>query len=141
MGRSWAWAATRLGFELVISAPKAYQPPAEFLERLGNGASVSVTEDPVEAAWNADVLYTDTWVSMGQEADAARRIQDLTPYQVNAALLAAAPAHAVVMHCLPAHRGQEITDELADGERSIIFQQAENRLHAQKAILVQLMVD
>ena len=106
-----------------------------------HGSTVEVYHDPVEAVRNADVIYTDTWVSMGQEADTARRIQDLAPYQVNEVLLAAAPAHAVVMHCLPAHRGQEITDEIADGERSIIFQQAENRLHAQKAILVQLMID
>jgi ornithine carbamoyltransferase len=91
--------------------------------------------DPVQAARQADVLYTDVWTSMGQEAERQERLARFAPYQVNAALLAKAPAHARVMHCLPAHRGEEITDEVLDGERSIVFQQAGNRLHAQKALL------
>jgi ornithine carbamoyltransferase len=86
-----------------------------------------------------NVIYTDTWTSMGQEAEAAERRKVFPPYQVNAALLREADKNAVVLHCLPAHRGEEITDEVADGEQSLIFQQAENRLHAQKAILVRLM--
>ncbi|MCB1088147.1 MAG: ornithine carbamoyltransferase [Verrucomicrobiae bacterium] len=138
MGRSWAWAATRLGFELVISAPKAYQPPAEFLERLGNGASVSVTEDPVEAARNADVLYTDTWVSMGKEAEAAERLAVLAPFQINQAVMEAAKPGAIVQHCLPAYRGKEITEAILESHADEIFQQAENRLHAQKAVLCAL---
>jgi ornithine carbamoyltransferase len=85
---------------------------------------------------DADVIYTDTWVSMGQEADSARRVEALRGYQVNRDLLRGASRNAIVLHCLPAHRGQEITDEVADGAQSAIFQQAENRLHAQKAILV-----
>ncbi|MBE0690580.1 MAG: ornithine carbamoyltransferase [Anaerolineae bacterium] len=139
-------AAAHMGAHFTLAAPAGYTLSEETLEQIAtigepHGGTVEVYHDPAEAVRNADVIYTDTWVSMGQEADAARRIKDLTPYQINAAMLAIAPAHAVVMHCLPAHRGQEITDELADSDRSIIFQQAENRLHAQKAILVQLMVD
>jgi len=139
-------AAAHNGVHFTLATPAGYTLSEEMLEQIAgigepHGSTVEVYHDPVEAVRNADVIYTDTWVSMGQEADTARRIQDLAPYQVNEVLLAAAPAHAVVMHCLPAHRGQEITDEIADGERSIIFQQAENRLHAQKAILVQLMID
>ncbi|MCC6613281.1 MAG: ornithine carbamoyltransferase [Anaerolineae bacterium] len=139
-------AAAHMGVNFTLAAPAGYTLSEETLEQIAtiaepHGSTVEVYHDPFEAVRNADVIYTDTWVSMGQEADTARRIEDLSPYQVNDAMMAAAPAHAVIMHCLPAHRGQEITDELADGERSIIFQQAENRLHAQKAILVQLMID
>jgi ornithine carbamoyltransferase len=98
-----------------------------------------MTDDPVRAVEGADVVYTDTWTSMGQEKETEERRKVFPPYQVNEALLSKAPQHAVVMHDLPAHRGEEITDEVADGPRSLIFQQAENRLHAQKAILVRLM--
>lgn len=135
MGRSWAWAATRLGFELVIAAPRAYQPPREFLERLGPGAPVSVTEDSLAAARDAHVLYTDTWISMGKEAEAAERLAILAPYQINAATLAAARPGAIVQHCLPAYRGKEITEAALEDHADEIFQQAENRLHAQKAVL------
>lgn len=95
--------------------------------------------DPNEAVSGADVIYTDTWISMGQEAEAAARIAVMQPYQINTMLLQKASPEAIVLHCLPAHRGQEITDEVADGPHSAIFQQAENRLHAQKAILVKLL--
>jgi ornithine carbamoyltransferase len=95
--------------------------------------------DPKAAARDADVLYTDTWASMGQEAETAQRAQIFPPYQVNAALLALAKPKAIVMHCLPAHRGAEITDEVMDGPHSVVFDQAENRLHAQKAIVAILM--
>jgi ornithine carbamoyltransferase len=104
-----------------------------------SGASITTTVDPCEAVTGADVVYTDTWTSMGQEAEKAQRASTFPPYQVNARLLAAARPGAIVMHCLPAHRGDEITDEVAGGSQSVLFDQAENRLHAQKAILVDLL--
>lgn len=137
MGRSWAWAAKRLGFELVIAAPEQFQPDAEFLRKLGE-APVVVTEDVELAARDADVLYTDTWVSMGKEAEALDRLRDLAPYQINEDLLSLAKEGAIVQHCLPAYRGHEITEELLEARAGEIFQQAENRLHAQKAVLVSL---
>ncbi len=100
---------------------------------------IRLLRDPAEAAQNADVLYTDTWVSMGQEDEAARRQAAFQGYQINQALVQVAARHAIVMHDLPAYRGKEITDEVADGPHSVIFEQAANRLHAQKAILVHLM--
>ncbi len=137
MGRSWAWAAKRLGFTLVIASPPEFQPAASFMARLGE-APVTITADPVAAASGADVLYTDTWVSMGKEAEAADRLRILDPYRLDAALLAKASPGAIVQHCLPAYRGKEITEELLEGHADQIFQQAENRLHAQKAVLVAL---
>ena len=104
-----------------------------------SGSTVRLLIDPREAVVGAQVIYTDTWVSMGQEEDTARREGAFRPYQVNSELLALADRSAVVLHCLPAHRGQEITDEVADGPQSLIFPQAENRLHAQKGILVSLL--
>jgi ornithine carbamoyltransferase len=103
------------------------------------GGSVLVTTDPVEAAEGVDVLATDTWTSMGQEGDGLDRITPFLPYQINAAMLARAKPHAIVLHCLPAHRGEEITDEVMDGPASVVFDQAENRLHAQKALLAWLL--
>ncbi len=133
---SWLWAAARRGdFRLVIAAPKKYQPSAELLARLGPGADVHCTEDPAEAAAGADVLYTDVWVSMGMEADAAGRMEDLRGYGIDAALVARAKPGALVMHCLPAYRGKEITAEILEANADTIFTQAENRLHVQKAIL------
>lgn len=137
MGRSWAWAAKRLGFDLVIAAPKEFQPDEEFMTRLGE-APVSLTDDPKAAAEGADVLYTDTWVSMGKEAEAADRLKILAPFQVNESLLALANDGAMVQHCLPAYRDKEITKTLLEAHADAIFQEAENRLHAQKAILVAL---
>jgi ornithine carbamoyltransferase len=106
-----------------------------------NGATVEGYHNPGSAVQDADVIYTDTWVSMGQEAETERRIEAMKPFQVNAALLKTAPRHAIIMHCLPAHRGQEITDDVADGPQSVIFDQAENRMHVQKAVLVKLLGD
>jgi len=137
MGRSWAWAAKRLGFELVIAAPKEFQPDAEFMARLGE-APVTLTEDVIAASIGADVLYTDTWVSMGREAEAAERLQILAPFQINAALVKLAKEGAIVQHCLPAYRDKEISEEVFEERADEIFQQAENRLHAQKAILIAL---
>ncbi len=137
MGRSWAWAAKRCGFELVIAAPEEFQPAAEFMERLGE-APVTITDDADAAARGADVLYTDTWVSMGKEEEAAERLRILAPYQVNHERLAMANDGAIVQHCLPAYRDKEITEALLEERADEIFHQAENRLHAQKAILCAL---
>ncbi|MEM7697970.1 MAG: ornithine carbamoyltransferase [Verrucomicrobiota bacterium] len=137
MGRSWAWAAKRLGFELVIAAPEEFQPADAFMSRLGE-APVEVTDDPVAAATGADVLYTDTWVSMGKEDEAADRLATLAPFQLNESLVALAKPNAIVQHCLPAYRDKEITESLLEERDDEIFQQAENRLHAQKAILCAL---
>ncbi|MCC7377052.1 MAG: ornithine carbamoyltransferase [Verrucomicrobiales bacterium] len=130
---SWIWAASKLGFELRIAAPKAYQPPADLLRKAGG--RVSCTEDPKVAAAGADLLYTDVWVSMGMESEAAQRLRDLAGYQVNQELVRLARPGALVMHCLPAYRGKEIDAETFEAHADTIFTQAENRLHVQKAIL------
>jgi ornithine carbamoyltransferase len=137
MARSWMWAAERLGFEFVICAPRGYQPPASFMRRLRSG-NVSIETNPAKAVRGADVLYTDVWVSMGQEEESARRLKDLHAYQINDALVRKAKRKAIVMHCLPAYREKEITAEVLEAHADTIFQQAENRLHAQKAILTLL---
>jgi ornithine carbamoyltransferase len=130
---SWIWAAAKLGFELRIAAPKAYQPSSELLARAGG--RVSCTEDLNAAAQDADLLYTDVWVSMGKEAESAQRLKDLSAYQINEALVRRAKPSALVMHCLPAYRGKEITEETLEAHADTIFTEAENRLHTQKAIL------
>jgi len=135
--RSWLFAAAKMNFELRIAAPKRYQPAPDLLERAGG--RVTCTEDLAEAAKGADVLYTDIWVSMGQEAEEARRQADLGPYWVNQSLVRQAKPDALVMHCLPAHRGQEIEEATFEAHAATIFDQAENRLHVQKAILSELM--
>jgi ornithine carbamoyltransferase len=130
---SWIFAAAKLGFELRIAAPKKFQPAAAILKRAGG--KIICTEDLKAAARGADVLYTDVWVSMGKEAEAAARIKVLKNYQINQALVKLAKPGALVMHCLPAYRGKEIDDETFEAHADTIFTQAENRLHAQKAIL------
>ena len=130
---SWIWAAAKLNFQLRIAAPKAYQPDAEILKRAGG--NITVTEDCNEAAEGADILYTDVWVSMGMETEAAQREQDFAGYQINEPLIKRANADALIMHCLPAHRGKEIGEQTLEAHANTIFTQAENRLHAQKAIL------
>jgi ornithine carbamoyltransferase len=134
VARSWMWAAERLGFTLRVAAPSGYQPPPEFKHRLAN-PNITFTDDPAAAAAGADVLYTDVWVSMGREAEGAERLRELAPYQLNDDLLAQARPGALVLHCLPAYRGKEITEEVLERHAQTIFDQAENRLHAQKAIL------
>lgn len=130
---SWMFAAAKLGFALRIAAPRAFQPPAERLRAVGD--AVTCTEDMMAAARDADVLYTDVWVSMGKEAEAAARMQALAGYQINRALVRQAKPDALVMHCLPAYRGREIDEETFEAHAQTIFDQAENRLHVQKAIL------
>ena len=136
---------TKLGANFRIANPEDYDMPEGDIE-LGkeiareNNGSVTLLREPQAAAEGADVIYTDTWTSMGQEEEAKKREQVFPPYQVNNALLDLAKPNAIVMHCLPAHRGQEITDEVADGPHSRLFPQAENRMHAQKAVLVDLLL-
>ncbi len=137
-------ACARLGLDFTIASPEGYELPAQALDlgrRLAEetGISIRLLRDPREAVRGAHIIYTDTWTSMGQEAEAEQRRKAFPPYQVNAGLVGEADPSAIVMHCLPAHRGQEITDEVMDGPHSAIFDQAENRLHAQKAILVSLL--
>ncbi|HYV56103.1 MAG TPA: ornithine carbamoyltransferase [Candidatus Nitrosopolaris sp.] len=134
---SWMDAANRLGFELVLACPPGYEPDRQLLAEAGS--CVRVTNDPASAARGADVIYTDVWTSMGQEAEAKARQQAFRPYQVNERLVALAGPGVLVMHCLPAHRGEEITDAVIDGPQSVVFDQAENRLHVQKAIMVWLL--
>jgi ornithine carbamoyltransferase len=136
---SLVFLADILGVKVFVASPAAYQPSAEiFRDYLKRGVLI-VSEDPEEAVGGADFIYTDVWVSMGQEAEAQKRLADFKKYQINSRLMALAKKNHYVMHCLPAHRGQEITDEVIDGPNSIVFEQAENRLHVQKAVLVKLI--
>ena len=135
--RSWLFAADKLDFEFRIASPPRYQPASDVLQRAGG--RVSCTDNIGEAVAGADVLYTDIWVSMGKEAEEARRQAELGPYWINQALVRQAKPHALVMHCLPAHRGQEIEDATLEAHAGTIFDQAENRLHVQKAILTELV--
>lgn len=130
---SWVWAAAKLDFELRIAAPRAYQPDADLLRRAGG--RVICTEDIAAAATGADVLYTDVWVSMGKEAEAEERLKALAGYQINPACVQRAQPDALVMHCLPAYRGKEIDAGTFEAHAQTIFDQSENRLHVQKAIL------
>lgn len=135
-------AASRMQLDLTLACPEGYEPDAEVLERARDEAQseVLILRDPREAAGRADAVYTDVWVSMGQEGESDARKKKFKNYQVNDALLGCAKKDAIVMHCLPAHRGEEITDEVIDGPLSVVFDQAENRLHAQKALLEFLLV-
>ena len=136
--------AAKLGTTLVIGTPEGYKPVQSIMDRAcaiaeETGAKIFWTADPAEAAREADMIYTDTWTSMGQEAEAVERRKVFAPYQVNAALFSHAHEDALFMHCLPAHRGEEVTDEIIDSPQSVVFQEAENRLHAQKAIMLELL--
>ena len=133
---SWMWAAKHLGFELRVAAPASCQPPAEFLAAL-DAPNVIITRDPAAAARGADVINTDVWLSMGQEDQKDKELE-FAGFQVNSELLAAAAPGHIVLHCLPAYRGKEISEAVLELHADTIFQQAENRLHAQKAVLVAL---
>jgi ornithine carbamoyltransferase len=144
VSNSLMFAAARFGAHIRIGSPDGYQPKAEVAawtraEGARTGSTLLVTSDPAEAVAGADVVYTDTWASMGQEAEAYARKAVFRPFQVNAALMAKAKRDALFMHCLPAHRGDEVTDEVIDSPNSVVFDEAENRLHAQKAIMLELM--
>jgi ornithine carbamoyltransferase len=136
MSRSWMWAAKYLGFEFVVAAPKSCLPPKEFMDRL-KAPNVTLTTDPAEAAKGAHVINTDVWLSMGQEGQAEKEAL-FGDYQVNDALLANCAEGHIVLHCLPAYRGKEITENVLEAHSDTIFQQAENRLHAQKAVLARI---
>jgi ornithine carbamoyltransferase len=139
LAQSWIEAATLIHFELRMACPAGYEPEQSFVERLRREPNGLLTNDPVEAVRDADVVYTDTWTSMGQETEALKRRRDFQAFQVNRNLLQNAGAETIVMHCLPAHRGEEITDEVLDGRQSMVLEQAENRLHAQKAVMLWLL--
>lgn len=133
-------ASALLGFEMSVAVPKGYEPDEKILSKAEKmGANMEVLNEPEKAVKNADVIYTDVWTSMGQESERDERLRIFQPYQVNKHLLSFAKKDAIVMHCLPAHRGEEITDDVIDGPHSVVFDQAENRLHAQKAILLWLL--
>jgi len=146
VARSLMFAGAQLGVDVWVATPPGYEPDEAAVtwarERCAaTNASLTLTHDPEQAAAGADVVYTDVWASMGQEEQAEKRRQVFQPYQVNAGLFARSKRDAIFLHCLPAHRGDEVTDEIIDSQRSFVFHQAENRLHAQKAILLELMKD
>jgi ornithine carbamoyltransferase len=136
----------QLGAQVWVATPPGYEPKAEAVQWAcergrQTGGTCTLTSDPEQAAAGADVLYTDVWTSMGQETEAEKRRELFLPYQVNAALFRRAKPDAIFLHCLPAHRGDEVTNDVIDSPRSVVFQQAENRLHVQKAIMLELMKD
>ncbi len=133
MTNSWIFAAAKLGFELRVAAPRGFQPAADVLKRAGG--KIVVTTDVKAAAKGADLLYTDVWISMGKEAESAKRIKKMAGYQINQAAVKLAKPDALVMHCLPAYKGKEIDETTFEAHAQTIFDQAENRLHVQKAIL------
>ena len=144
MAHSLLLTAASLGSSIRVATPRKYAPNAAIVQAareiaIETGASIQVLTDPAEAVAGADAVYTDTWASMGQEGEAGARVPIFLPYQVNDRMMALAAPHAVFMHCLPAHRGQEVADEAIDSPQSIVFDQAENRLHIQKAILLMLL--
>lgn len=144
MAHSYLYGCAKLGMDVAIATPKGYECNSEVVENAKNdakatGANVTITYDPVEAISNADVVCTDTWVSMGQEAEKAEKIKHFSDYQVNKELFAKADKDAIFLHCLPAYRGFEVTEDVIDGPQSAIFDEAENRLHAQKAVMALLM--
>jgi ornithine carbamoyltransferase len=139
---SLARGCAKVGMSMSVCAPEGYQLPQSFVDKLKQqvpGADITLTDDPAEAVAGADAIYTDVWTSMGQEAERDQRLKDFANYQVNGQLMAAAPKSAVFMHCLPAKRGEEVTDEVMDSPQSIIVPQAGNRMHVQKGILVWLL--
>jgi ornithine carbamoyltransferase len=144
VAHSLMFAGAQLGADVWVTTPSGYEPRPEAIAWAAErgrhtGGTCTITNDPAEAVFGADVVYTDVWASMGQEAEKEARVQIFPPFQVNQYLFAQAKPDAIFMHCLPAHRGQEVTDEVIDSPRSVVFQQAENRLHAQKAIMLELM--
>lgn len=140
MANSWIILAAKLGIHLTLSCPENYVPSQDAITRIINESdNIQVFTDPVVGVKDADIVYTDVWVSMGQEKEKAKRMEELAPYQVNKDLLKHAKKDSIVMHCLPAHRGEEITDEVMDGRQSVVFDQAENRMHVQNAIMALLL--
>lgn len=129
-----------VGMDISVACPEGYEPNNDIVKQAKNmGGNVTITHDPAEAAENADILYTDVWISMGDEEERKKRLNDLGDYQINSQLVDLAKHDVIVMHCLPAHRGEEITEDVLNGPHSVVFDQAENRLHAQKALILKLM--
>jgi len=144
VAHSLLYGCSKLGINIILGCPKGYEPDPEVLERASEeakrtGCQVRVVENPQEAVKGADVVYTDVWTSMGKEKERQERLKALNPYQVNAQLVRGAREDYIFMHCLPAHRGEEVTDEVADSKNSVIFDQAENRMHTQKALMALIM--
>ncbi|MBE7029963.1 MAG: ornithine carbamoyltransferase [Ruminococcaceae bacterium] len=144
MANSLLYGCVKVGMDIAVAAPQGYQPPDEVVANAKEtakqtGCTVTITDDKWEAVKDADVVITDTWVSMGQEEEKAARLKIFSPYQIDSALLATAKPDAIFLHCLPAYRGYEMTEEVIDGPQSVIFDEAENRLHAQKAVLATLL--
>ncbi len=144
MAHSLMFGAAKMGMNISICSPSGFEPDSEItrlarLDASKTGANIVIEDDPAQAAQAADIIYTDVWTSMGMEGEEEKRLESFSRYQVNNSLLEKANEDVLVMHCLPAHRGEEITDEVMDGPHSIVFDQAENRLHAQKAIMALIM--
>ena len=143
MTHSWLNLAAKLGFELRVATPKGYEVDASILEKSLemaklSGAKITITNDPKIAVKDATVVTTDTWVSMGQESEKEKRIKDFTGYIVDSAMMKLAHEKAIFLHCLPAYRGYEVSEEVMESSQSLIFEEAENRLHAQKGVMVWL---
>ncbi|WP_440896869.1 ornithine carbamoyltransferase [Amphibacillus sp. Q70] len=146
MANSLMIGAAKMGLDFSLASPQDYLPSAKIIKKTKNiatetGSVIEITTDPLEAVKGADVVYTDVWASMGQEDEQKKRLKEFSAYQVNQELLQHAKPDYTFMHCLPAHRGEEVTAEIIDGNHSVVFQEAENRLHAQKALMVALMSD
>ncbi len=141
MANSLIVGCLKVGMAVSVACPEGYRPPAEILEFANNYDNFEITDSPIKAAENADVLITDVWASMGQEGEAELRKKAFTGYQINDELMAVANSDAMVLHCLPAHREEEITEKVFEAHAKEIFEEAENRLHAQKAVMVKLMAD
>lgn len=141
VANSWVNLASKIPMHFVLAGPEGFGPDSETWSRAEEAglSSLEITHDPVDAVRDADVVYTDVWASMGQESESADRAEKFQPFQLNSELMSNAKPSTLVMHCLPAHRGDEITDDVMDSPNSIVFDQAENRMHAQNAIMVQLM--
>ena len=144
MAHSLLYGGAKVGMEIAVATPKQYECDPEVVKNAledakATGTKLTLTNDPVEAIKDADIVYADTWVSMGQEADKAEKIKVFRPYQINKELFSHAKSDAIFLHCLPAYRGYEVTEDVIDGPNSVIFDEAENRLHAQKAVMVKLM--
>ncbi len=144
MAHSLMFGGAKMGMHVVICSPSGFEPDSEItrlsrLDATRTGATINILDNPVDAVRTADIIYTDVWASMGQEEEHEKRLKSFSEYQVNGTLLENAKEDVLVMHCLPAHRGEEITDEVIDGPRSIVFDQAENRLHVQKAVMALVM--
>ncbi|WP_097025983.1 ornithine carbamoyltransferase [Clostridium peptidivorans] len=144
IAHSLLYGCSKVGMDIAIATPKGYECDAEIIKNAKEeaklaGVNITITEDPMEAVKDADVVYTDTWVSMGQEEEKEKRIQIFKPYQVNGELFSMAKKDAIFLHCLPAYRGYEVTSEVIDGPQSLVFDEAENRLHVQKAVMALLL--